>query len=295
MRIVPTLTFIHDALPETARTSTRCWPRPRRSDEESRRPCRARRTPARRTRTRSPARTSRRRRARRGRRGGVTSRRVTAWSSSTSRRHHLARRRRPRTPPGRHPQGRPRRHARPDGDRRAGARHRPGHPAARAPDAHREGVRRHDPARRRDDTDDAEGEVTATASAGLDEDAVARRWRRSSATSSRCRPRCPRSRSTASAPTQRVRDGEEVELKARPVTVHELVVHDVASGLDPAGGAGRDVDVDCLGPLLQRHLHPGDRPRPRRRARRRRPPDRAAAHRRRPLHARARPHARPAR
>ena len=27
---------------------------------------------------------------------------------------------------------------------------------------------------------------------------------------------------------QRVRDGEEVELEARPVTVHELVVHDVA-------------------------------------------------------------------
>ena len=63
--------------------------------------------------------------------------------------HDVARRRRPGTPTGRHPQGRPRRHARPDGDRRAGARRQPRHPAARPPDADREGVRRHDPARRR--------------------------------------------------------------------------------------------------------------------------------------------------
>ena len=77
-------------------------------------------------------------------------------------------------------------------------------------------------------TDDAEGEVIATAStAGVDRGRrCARRWPASSATSSRCRPRSRRSRSTASAPTQRVRAGEEVELEARPVTVHELVVHD---------------------------------------------------------------------
>ena len=43
------------------------------------------------------------------------------------------RRRRPGPAAGRHPQGRPRRHARPDGDRRARARRRPGHPAARPP------------------------------------------------------------------------------------------------------------------------------------------------------------------
>ena len=61
--------------------------------------------------------------------------------------HHLARRGRPGPPAGRHPQGRPRRHARPDGHRRAGARRQPGHPAARPPDADRQGVRRHDPAR----------------------------------------------------------------------------------------------------------------------------------------------------
>ena len=51
-----------------------------------------------------------------------------------ARRHDLARRRLPGTPARRHPQGRSRRHARPDGDRRAGARGRPRHPAAGSPD-----------------------------------------------------------------------------------------------------------------------------------------------------------------
>ncbi len=40
---------------------------------------------------------------------------------------------------------------------------------------------------------------------------------------------------------QRVRDGERVELEARPVTVHELVVHDVAPG--PADGGPPTLDV----------------------------------------------------
>ena len=40
---------------------------------------------------------------------------------------------------------------------------------------------------------------------------------------------------------QRVRDGELVELAARPVTVHELVVHDVAPG--PADGGPPTLDV----------------------------------------------------
>ena len=40
---------------------------------------------------------------------------------------------------------------------------------------------------------------------------------------------------------QRVRDGERVELEARPVTVHELVVHDVAPG--PADGNPPTLDV----------------------------------------------------
>ena len=77
---------------------------------------------------------------------------VTALRSRRRRqagRDDVPRRRGPRTPPGRHPQGRPRRHPRPDGDRGAGARRRARHPPARAPDADREGVRRHGAARRR--------------------------------------------------------------------------------------------------------------------------------------------------
>jgi len=46
---------------------------------------------------------------------------------------------------------------------------------------------------------------------------------------------------------QRVRDGEEVELKARPVTVHELTVHDVRRSVVEEAGHGRhetlDVDI----------------------------------------------------
>ena len=83
----------------------------------------------------------------------------------------------------------------------------------------------------------------------------------------------------------RVRDGEDVDLPARPVTVHELLVTDVR----PAGDAPRR---RRLGALQQRHLHPGDRPRPRRGARHRRAPHRAAAYGGRAVHARRRAHAR---
>ena len=107
-------------------------------------------------------------------------------------------------------------------------------------------------------TDDAEGEVTATAA-----DRPPRRGGRpgrprgaSSATSSRCRPRCRRSRSTASAPTSG--SGTARRSSSRP-------------------GRSRSTSSTCttqrsraarrrrLGALLQRHLHPRDRPRPGRR------------------------------
>ena len=73
------------------------------------------------------------------------------------------RRRRPGPPAVRHPQGRPRRHARPDGDRRAGARRRPGHPAARPSSS--AATRTYAATIRLGQstlTDDAEGEVTAS-------------------------------------------------------------------------------------------------------------------------------------
>ena len=139
-------------------------------------------------------------------------------------------------------------------------------------------------------TDDAEGEVVSTASAaGLDEDDGPRGARRaSSATSSRSRPRSPRSRSTASAPTSGSATASRSSSTPRPVTVHELDVHDVRRGGDVV-----DVDVSlrCSSGTYVRAIARDAR----RRARRRRPPDRAAAYRRRPLRPRRRPHPRPAR
>ena len=65
-------------------------------------------------------------------------------------------------------------------------------------------------------TDDAEGEVTATASAAArpPRRPCARRWRSSSATSSRCRRRVSAIKVDGKRAYQRVRDGEDVELKA---------------------------------------------------------------------------------
>ena len=97
----------------------------------------------------------------------------------------------------------------------------------------REGVRRHDPARRRHHhrRRRGRGRRDGARPAALDRgDGPRRRSPRSSARSSRCRPRSRRSRSTASAPTSGCAAGEEVELAARPVTVHALDVHDVRRG-----------------------------------------------------------------
>ena len=136
-------------------------------------------------------------------------------------------------------------------------------------------------------TDDAEGEVIATVGRRRPRRGGRPRGAggRSSATSSRCRPRCRRSRSTASGPTSGSATARRSSSQARPVTVHELRAR------RPSRTA-EDARRRRVGALLQRHLHPGDRPRPRRRARRRRPPDRAAAYRRRAVRPRPRAHAR---
>jgi tRNA pseudouridine55 synthase len=89
-------------------------------------------------------------------------------------------------------------------------------------------------------TDDAEGEVVATASAaGLDEGTV----RAAFATQVGDLLQVPTAVSAIKVDGkrayQRVRDGEEVELAARPVTVHSLDVLDVR-----AGGDTVDVDVE---------------------------------------------------
>nr|WP_301539677.1 tRNA pseudouridine(55) synthase TruB [Nocardioides sp. zg-DK7169] len=87
-------------------------------------------------------------------------------------------------------------------------------------------------------TDDAEGEVLATTPAAhLDEAAV----RAAFATQVGDLEQVPTAVSAIKVDGkrayQRVRDGEQVELKARPVTVHELTVSDVRT-------VGEHVDVD---------------------------------------------------
>ena len=92
-------------------------------------------------------------------------------------------------------------------------------------------------------TDDAEGEVVATAAAdGLDEATV----RAAAAEFVGDLQQVPTAVSAIKVDGkrayQRVREGEQVELRARPVTVHELVVHDVR----PAGEhLDLDVSVRC--------------------------------------------------
>ena len=154
MRHVPTLEFIHDALPDTARHLEEVLAQAREADaavaaSAAGATLRRRGGPlpqaprGRRARGRA-------RRADRDRRPGVSAPvRLRPGRRRQGGGHDLARRRRKGPPARRHPQGRPCRHARPDGDRGAAARGQPGDAAARPPDAHREGVRRHRAARRR--------------------------------------------------------------------------------------------------------------------------------------------------
>ncbi|GAW49127.1 MULTISPECIES: tRNA pseudouridine(55) synthase TruB [unclassified Nocardioides] len=87
-------------------------------------------------------------------------------------------------------------------------------------------------------TDDAEGEVTATVSAAALDDAVVRAAAGEFVGDIEQVPTAVSAiKVDGKRAYQRVRDGEDVELKARPVTVHELVVHDIRR-------AGEVVDVD---------------------------------------------------
>ena len=242
MRIVPSLTFIPDALPENARPLDEVLARARQQDEEvaARRveayagevdPYKKPRVIEARTRTRTatatcsttgPARAPTRTTAPDldpglvvvDKSAGMTSHDVVAPGAAARR----------------HPQGRPRRHARPDGDRRAGARRRPGHPAARPPDADREVLRRDDPA----------GRSHHRRRRGRDR--LDRRPRRPSTRRRRTHARwrafvgdieqVPTAVSAIKVDGQRAyaarpRGEEQVELAARPVTVHELTVHEV--------------------------------------------------------------------
>lgn len=88
-------------------------------------------------------------------------------------------------------------------------------------------------------TDDAEGEVTATADAAdLDPATVRAAFAEQVGDIEQVPTAVSAIKIDGKRAYQRVRDGEQVELKARPVTVHELVVHDVRPE-----GAVVDVDI----------------------------------------------------
>jgi tRNA pseudouridine55 synthase len=77
-------------------------------------------------------------------------------------------------------------------------------------------------------TDDAEGEVTATASvSGLDEATVRAALAEFVGDIVQGPTAVSAIKVDGKRAYQRVRDGEDVQLEARPVTVHELVVHEV--------------------------------------------------------------------
>jgi len=82
-------------------------------------------------------------------------------------------------------------------------------------------------------TDDAEGEVTSTTStAALDEATVRSALLQFVGDIEQVPTQVSAIKVDGKRAYERVRDGEEVTLKARPVTIHEIVVHDVRPGDD---------------------------------------------------------------
>jgi tRNA pseudouridine55 synthase len=91
-------------------------------------------------------------------------------------------------------------------------------------------------------TDDAEGEVTAAVSAAHVDAATVRAALAEFVGDIEQVPTAVSAiKVDGKRAYQRVRDGEQVELAARPVTVHELVVHDVVAG--PRDGDTATLDV----------------------------------------------------
>jgi tRNA pseudouridine55 synthase len=92
-------------------------------------------------------------------------------------------------------------------------------------------------------TDDAEGEVVSTASAaGLTDDEVRATLAAFTGELMQVPTAVSAIKVDGKRAYQRVRDGEQVELAARPVTVHELVVHDVRRDGDVVDA---DISLRC--------------------------------------------------
>lgn len=95
-------------------------------------------------------------------------------------------------------------------------------------------------------TDDAEGETTATSPVGhLAEAEIRAALQRFVGDIEQVPTAVSAIKVDGKRAHQRVRDGEQVELKARPVTVHEVVVHGVRTGrLDSLASSTTDAIVD---------------------------------------------------
>ena len=137
-------------------------------------------------------------------------------------------------------------------------------------------------------TDDAEGDVVATAStADVDEPSVRATLAAFVGDLLQVPTAVSAIKVDGKRAYQRVRDGEQVEL-SRDLSPSASWW---STRCEPAGRHGRR----HIAALHERHLRPRDRPRRRRPARGRRPPDSAAAYRRRTLRTRRRPDPRSAR
>ena len=125
-------------------------------------------------------------------------------------------------------------------------------------------------------TDDAEGEITASTDAsGVTREAVDAGVAELTGDIMQVPSKVSAIKIDGKRSYKRVREGEDFEIPARPVTVSSFAVHDVREAVaedgTPVTRPGR------LGGLLLRYVHPRPRPRPGRRARRRRAPHGAAA------------------
>jgi len=93
-------------------------------------------------------------------------------------------------------------------------------------------------------TDDADGEVVAaTTAASLDGEAVRTAFAAQVGEIQQVPTAVSAIKVDGRRAYQRVREGERVELKARPVTVHELTVAGVRQARGAAGGGVLDVDI----------------------------------------------------
>ncbi len=139
-------------------------------------------------------------------------------------------------------------------------------------------------------TDDAEGEITGTpTAAGVTAEAIDKAVAGLVGEILQVPPAVSAIKVGGQRAYKLTRAGAAPELQARPVTVYEFTVTGIRRGRGPQ--SGRAARPRRHRPLLERHLHQGPGPRPRRGPGDRRSPDPAAPHQGGRLRGQGRPHA----